>query len=69
MGLGTGVDAGRGVGVPPHLAAFIYISAAASNQANTGTQQGHTQMEIKQLVHFSFGRRGGQMVQESLLGL
>lgn len=47
-----------GAGVPPHLAAFIYISAAASNQANTGTQQGHTQMEIKQLVRFSFGRRG-----------
>lgn len=57
-GWGRGGWMQGGVGVPPHLAAFIYISAAASNQANTGAQQGHTQMEIKQLVHFSFGRRG-----------
>lgn len=33
-----------GAAVLPHLATFIYITAA-SNQANTGTHQGHTQME------------------------
>lgn len=29
----------------PHLATFIYNSTAASNQAHTGKDQGHTQMQ------------------------
>lgn len=29
--------------VPPHLATFIYISAAVSNQATIDQRQGHTQ--------------------------
>lgn len=54
-----------GAVVLPHLAAFIDISTAASNQANTGPHHGRTQMETLQWL---LGRReGGQMVLEAVL--
>lgn len=52
-----------GVVIQPHLATFIYISTAVSNQARPGKHKGHTN---ENLMLNEWGQ-GGQVVQGAVL--